>query len=81
MHNVLRFLFSLDGRISRTHYLITGAILLAFKFLIDHAIAAHFGQPWHLWNYFAPPRDLTVFGLGTSNPTLYLILICLDVLL
>jgi uncharacterized membrane protein YhaH (DUF805 family) len=70
----LRFLFSFEGRVSRAPYLIAGAGLLALKYLLDHHIAASFGQPWHIWSYFFPPANLTVFGLGASNPRLYLIL-------
>lgn len=74
MTNLVRLLFSLEGHISRVRYFVVGAMLLGLKFVIDHTIASSFGQPWHLWNYFFPPRDLTVFGLGASNPNLYLIL-------
>lgn len=70
----LRFLFSFEGRISRGPYFIAGALLLTLKFLVDHTIAASFGQPWRIWNYFFPPSDLTIFGLGVSHPRLYLIL-------
>ena len=74
MTKLFRSIFLFEGRISRAHYFLTGAILLALKFLIDHTIAAKFGQPWHIWNYFLPPADLSIFGLGSSEPRLYLIL-------
>ena len=74
MPNLLRSLFSFQGRVSRTHYLVAGSVLLALKFVIDRSIAAHFGQSWHIWSYFFPPAGLSIFGLGASNPRLYLIL-------
>jgi uncharacterized membrane protein YhaH (DUF805 family) len=74
MTNLFRSLFSFEGRISGARYFASGSILLALKFLVDHTIAAHFSHPWHIWNYFFPPADLAVFGLGASNPKLYLIL-------
>lgn len=74
MTNPLRFVFTFEGRISRAPYFIAGAILLALKFAIDHAVAATFGQPWHIWSYFFPPADVSIFGLGSSNPRLYFIL-------
>jgi uncharacterized membrane protein YhaH (DUF805 family) len=72
--SLLSYLFSFEGRITRTQYLLTGAILLALKFLIDHTVAAHFGEPWKIWTYFVPPTDFTIFGLGARHPNLYLIL-------
>lgn len=70
----LRSLLSFQGRACRTHYLVAGSLLLALKFIIDRSIAARFGQSWHIWSYFFPPADLSIFGLGSSNPRLYLIL-------
>jgi uncharacterized membrane protein YhaH (DUF805 family) len=61
-------------RVSRAHYFVAGSLLLALKFIIDRSIAARFGQSWHIWSYFFPPADLSIFGLGSSNPRLYLIL-------
>lgn len=72
--NLLRYLFSFEGRVTRAQYLLTGAILLALKFFIDHSIAAHFGEPWRIWTYFVPPTDFTIFGLGARHPDLYLTL-------
>ena len=74
MTNKLRSLFSLQGRVPRAHYFLAGSLLLVLKFLIDHTIAARFGHTWHIWSYFFPPADLSIFGLGSSNPRFYLIL-------
>lgn len=74
MTNNLRSLFTFQGRVSRTHYFVAGSLLLALKFFLDHSIAARFGQSWHIWSYFFPPANLSIFGLGSSNPRLYLIL-------
>jgi uncharacterized membrane protein YhaH (DUF805 family) len=71
---IWHYLFSFDGRISRTAYCFTGTALVLTKYGIDSAVAARFGVAWKLWNYFLPPRDLTVFGLGEQNPRLYVIL-------
>lgn len=74
MMNPVRLLFSFAGRVSRAAYFIAGTVLLAIKFFLDRHIAMSFGQPWHIWNYFFPPPDLTAFGLGASHPRLYLTL-------
>src|ERR1700744_1358552 len=74
MTNILRSLFFFHGRVSRAHYFVAGSLLLALKFFIDHSIAARFGQNWHIWSYFFPPAHLSAFGIGSSNPRLYLIL-------
>ena len=74
MTNKLRSLFSLQGRVPRAHYFLAGSLLLVLKFLIDHTIASRFGHSWHIWSYFFPPADLSIFGLGSSNPRFYLIL-------
>jgi uncharacterized membrane protein YhaH (DUF805 family) len=69
-----RYLFSFEGRVSRAEYFVTGSILLALKYIVDSVIALRFDEPWHFWNYFLPPVDLGIFGIGSRNPQLYLIL-------
>jgi uncharacterized membrane protein YhaH (DUF805 family) len=64
---------SFAGRINRVQYLVAGLVLVPLKYAVDSNIAARFGQSWHITNYFLPPANMTVFGLG-AQPRLYLIL-------
>jgi len=67
-----KWLFSWEGCVQRRHYLVAGATLLAIKYAIDASVAAVFGEPWRIWNYFLP-HDISLLGLG-REPELYAIL-------
>lgn len=69
-----KWLFTWEGRVQRLHYFLAGTVLIAVKYAIDWAVAAHFGETWRIWNYFFPNRDLSLFGLGQRQPELYGIL-------
>jgi uncharacterized membrane protein YhaH (DUF805 family) len=67
-------LLTFEGRVNRTQYLLSGAVLIVLKYAIDSFVASRFGQPWRISNYFLPPIDISVFGLVGSHSKLYLIL-------
>jgi uncharacterized membrane protein YhaH (DUF805 family) len=67
-------LLTFEGRVNRTQYLLTGSILIAMKYAIDSFVASRFNQPWRISNYFLPPANITIIGLGGPHPRLYLIL-------
>ena len=69
-----RQFFIFEGRIRRGPYAIIGVSLVVLKFAVDSFITSRFGQPWKIWNYVVPPNSLSVFGFGTHQPRLYLIL-------
>jgi uncharacterized membrane protein YhaH (DUF805 family) len=72
--NWLRWLFTWEGRVQRLHYFLAGAILVAVKYSIDRSVAARFGEAWHLWNYFLPVLDTSIFALGVRQPQLFVTL-------
>ena len=69
-----KWLFTWEGRVERLPYFLAGTVLVAVKYVIDSSVAAHFGESWRIWNYFLPPRDASLFGLGGRPPELYGIL-------
>src|SRR5437588_8598096 len=69
-----KWLFTWEGRVERLPYFLAGPVLVAVKYVIDSSVAAHFGESWRIWNYFLPPRDASLFGLGGRPPELYGIL-------
>jgi len=69
-----KWLFTWEGRVERLPYFLAGTVLVAVKYVIDSSVAAHFGESWRIWNYFLPPRDASLFGLGGRQPELYGIL-------
>jgi uncharacterized membrane protein YhaH (DUF805 family) len=74
MRKLWRQWLSLEGRVSRGRYLLCGIILVALKYAIDFSVAAHFGHPWHIWNYILPPADMGLFGPGVEQRKMYFIL-------
>ncbi|HEU4933603.1 MAG TPA: hypothetical protein VFT48_16070, partial [Pyrinomonadaceae bacterium] len=40
------------GRVGRASYLVTGLVLLAVKHNIDRLLAALYGYPWGIFNYW-----------------------------
>jgi uncharacterized membrane protein YhaH (DUF805 family) len=72
--NLWNDLLAFQGRITRAQYFLTGVGLVSLKYVIDYSVAAHFGKAWKIWNYFVPPADFSVFGLGARQPNLYFIL-------
>ena len=50
--NKLFDMWNWQGRIGRIRYLVLGVVLLAIKHNIDRFVAASFGYPWSLFNYW-----------------------------
>jgi uncharacterized membrane protein YhaH (DUF805 family) len=73
-HGFWTQLFTFEGGISRKPYFLYGCFLVALKYVIDFTVASRFGQPWHIWNYFAPPAEATLLGINGPNQRLYLTL-------
>ncbi len=69
-----KWLLTWEGRVTRMEYFLAGSILSLIKFAIDHAVAAHFGEPWQIWNYVIASEHVSLFGLGARKPELYAIL-------
>ncbi len=56
------------GRVGRAQYLVTGVILLAVKHNIDRFLAAVFGYPWGIFNYWVfDTIDPGIAARGISN--------------
>ena len=72
--NSWKWLFTWEGSVQRLPYFLAGTFLVAFKYAIDWSVAARFGETWRIWNYFLPPRDISLFHLGQRQPELYGIL-------
>ncbi|HJZ84738.1 MAG TPA: DUF805 domain-containing protein [Polyangia bacterium] len=47
-------LFSLQGRVTRRHYIAAGIVLFTIKYWLDFAVAHAFGRPWSLLYYLSP---------------------------
>jgi uncharacterized membrane protein YhaH (DUF805 family) len=69
-----KWLFTWAGRVPRGPYFMAGTILTLIKYAIDFSVASHFGEKWHIWNYFFPPVDLSLFEMVARQPKLYAIL-------
>jgi uncharacterized membrane protein YhaH (DUF805 family) len=67
-------LLTFEGRVNRRQYFMVGICLVAVKYAVDSLVARRFGQSWNISNYFLPPTNLTIFGLGGPHARLYLIL-------
>ncbi len=68
------WLFTWEGRVDRVPYFLAGTILTIVKYLIDHSVAARFGETWHIWSYFFPPLEVSLLELTSRQPKLYAIL-------
>jgi uncharacterized membrane protein YhaH (DUF805 family) len=68
---LLSWLFIWHGRISGQQYFLAGFALTVLKYAIDHTVAAHFGEPWQLWDYLIPNWDRSLFQLGYNQPEMY----------
>jgi uncharacterized membrane protein YhaH (DUF805 family) len=56
------------GRVGRARYLVTGVVLLAVKHNIDRLLAALFGYPWGIFNYWVfDTVDPVIGARGIAN--------------
>ena len=55
--------WSLGGNIGRAQYLFAGLFLFGLKFNVDRMVAAHWNEPWKLYQYWLPDP---IFGSATA---------------
>jgi uncharacterized membrane protein YhaH (DUF805 family) len=63
--------WSWGGKIGRARYLVTGLILLAIKHNIDRVIAATYGHPWTVFNYWVFKTPSGIEGLTREEANFY----------
>jgi len=71
--------WSWQGRVGRARYLATGIILLALKHNIDRVVAATYGYPWTVFNYwvFKTPSGIESITRNEANFYAELVIIAL----
>lgn len=70
-------IWSWQGRIGRTRYLASGLILLAIKHNIDRFVAAAFGYPWSLFNYWVFTTSPGIESLTQRDAVFYSVLLAI----
>ena len=63
--------WSWQGRVGRARYLVTGVILLAIKHNIDRVVAATYGYPWTVFNYWVFKTPSRIEGLTRKEANFY----------
>ncbi len=63
------------GRVGRTQYLVTGAVLLALKHNLDRLLAAVFGYEWGFFNYFIFDNSRGISALTSNDTSFYTVLL------
>jgi uncharacterized membrane protein YhaH (DUF805 family) len=63
------------GRVGRARYLVTGLVLLAVKHNIDRFLAALFGYPWGIFNYWVFEMPGGIAKLKPNDATFYALLL------
>ena len=63
--------WSWQGRVGRARYLATGVILLAIKHNIDRVVAATYGYPWSVFNYWVFKTPSGIEGLTRKEANFY----------
>jgi len=63
--------WSWQGRVGRARYLATGVILLALKHNIDRVVAATYGYPWTVFNYWVFKTPSGIEGLTRQEANFY----------
>lgn len=69
--NLATELWSPLGRVGRARYLATGVILLAIKHNIDRLVAASYGYPWTVFNYWVFKTPTSITDLTRSEANFY----------
>ena len=64
-------IWSWHGRVGRARYLVTGVILLAVKHNIDRLLAALYGYPWSIFNYWVFDSQYGISKLKPEDATFY----------
>lgn len=63
------------GRVGRARYLVTGLVLLAVKHNIDRLLAAVFGYPWGIFNYWVFDSPGSIVKLMPADAMFYAVLL------
>ena len=63
--------WSWQGRVGRARYLVTGVILLAIKHNIDRVVAATYGYPWTVFNYWVFKTPSGIEGITRKEANFY----------
>jgi uncharacterized membrane protein YhaH (DUF805 family) len=63
--------WSWQGRVGRARYLVIGVILLAIKHNIDRVVAATYGYPWTVFNYWVFKTPSGIEGLTRKEANFY----------
>ncbi len=63
--------WSWRGTIGRARYLATGLVLLAIKHNIDRFLAAAYGYPWSIFNYWVFDRPQGIEGITPREANFY----------
>lgn len=63
--------WSWQGRVGRARYLATGVILLAIKHNIDRVVAATYGYPWTVFNYWVFKTPSGIEGITRNEANFY----------
>jgi uncharacterized membrane protein YhaH (DUF805 family) len=63
--------WSWQGRVGRARYLVIGVILLAIKHNIDRVVAATYGYPWTVFNYWVFKTPSGIEGLTRQEANFY----------
>ena len=64
-------LWSWRGTIGRARYLVTGVVLLAIKHNFDRLLAAAYGHPWSIFNYWVFDRPQGIEGITSREANFY----------
>ena len=63
--------WSWQGRVGRARYLAIGVILLAIKHNIDRVVAASYGYPWTVFNYWVFKTPSGIEGIPRNEANFY----------
>jgi uncharacterized membrane protein YhaH (DUF805 family) len=63
--------WSWQGRVGRARYLATGVLLLAIKHNIDRVVAATYGYPWTVFNYWVFKTPSGIEGITREEANFY----------
>ena len=64
-----------QGKIGRTRYLISGLLLLAVKHNLDRLVAALYGYPWRILNYWVSDIPTGIANITRREASFYALLI------
>jgi len=68
-------IWSWHGRVGRARYLVTGLVLLAVKHNIDRFVAALYGYPWGIFNYWVFDLQAGIARVKSNDAMFYIVLL------